>query len=161
MSQTASNSTLSVALLTVGLERELTDKIVQSASEHRWSLTHDDFDEYVSAVRRPAISADAKNADLVIAVIDFDRDAQGATETASYLQHLFFGKFFAAALSSQTEPDLLLAAMRAGCNEVLRNPLDARELTASGPTKPAAAVPQDTSSPSLAPKAASAPRPSP
>lgn len=128
MSQPATNSTLAIALLTVGLERDLTDKIVQSASEHRWTVSHDDFSEYVSAVRRPAISADAKSADLVIAIIDFDRDPQGASETASYLQQLFFGRFFAAALSSSSEADLLLAAMRAGCNEVLHSPLDGRQL---------------------------------
>jgi pilus assembly protein CpaE len=119
---------LTVALLTVGLDRDLTDKIVQAASQHHWTVSHDDFDEYVSAVRRPAISAEAKSADAVLAVIDFDRDPQGAAETASYLQQLFFGRFFAAAMSGRNDPDLLLAAMRAGCNEVLKNPLDARQL---------------------------------
>jgi pilus assembly protein CpaE len=130
MSQPANNSTLSIALLTVGLERDLTEKVVQAASGHSWTVSHDDFDEYVSAVRRPAISADAKGADLVIAVIDFDRDPQGAAETSAYLQQLFFGRFFAAALSASNDADLLLTAMRAGCNEVLKNPLDARQLSA-------------------------------
>src|SRR5580700_4694397 len=129
MSQQASNSqTLSVALLTVGLDRDLTDKIVQAASQHHWAVSHDDFDEYVSAVRRPAISANAKASDLVLAVIDFDRDPDGAAETATYLQQLFFGRFFAAALSGRNDPELLLTAMRAGCNEVLKNPLDPRQL---------------------------------
>jgi pilus assembly protein CpaE len=130
MSQPAPNSTLSIALLTVGLERDLTDKVVQAASNHPWTVSHDDFDEYVSAVRRPAISADAKGADLVIAIIDFDRDPQGAAETSAYLQQLFFGRFFAAALSGSSDADLLLTAMRAGCNEVLKNPLDVRQLSA-------------------------------
>jgi pilus assembly protein CpaE len=31
-------------------------------------------------------------------------------------------------MSGRNDPDLLLAAMRAGCNEVLKNPLDARQL---------------------------------
>ncbi len=129
MSQSASNSqSLSVALLTVGLERDLTDKIVQAASQHHWTVNHDDFSEYVSAVRRPAISSDTKSADLVLAIIDFDRDPQGAVETAGYLHQLFFGRFFAAALSASNDADLLLSAMRAGCNEVLCNPLDARQL---------------------------------
>jgi pilus assembly protein CpaE len=129
MSQPASNSTLTVALLTVGLDHDLTDKVTQAASQHQWTLSHDDFDEYVSAARRPAISADAKGADAVIAIIDFDRDPEGAAETAGYLQQLFFGRFFAAALSSRNEPELLLAAMRAGCNEVLQNPIDSRQLS--------------------------------
>lgn len=75
MSQQSSNSqTLSVALLTVALDRDLSDKIGQAISQHQWTVTHNDFDEYVSAARRPAISADAKAADLVVAIIDFDRD---------------------------------------------------------------------------------------
>ncbi len=129
MSQQTSNSqTLTVALLTVGLDHDLTDKVVQAASQHHWTVSHDDFSEYVSATRRPAISADAKSSDLVLAIIDFDRDPQGAAETSSYLQQLFFGRFFAAALSGRSDPDLLLAAMRAGCSEVLKTPLDPRQL---------------------------------
>ena len=129
MSQQTSNSqTLTVALLTVGLDHDLTDKVVQAASQHHWTVSHDDFSEYVSATRRPAISADAKASDLVLAIIDFDRDPQGAAETSSYLQQLFFGRFFAAALSGRSDPDLLLAAMRAGCSEVLKTPLDPRQL---------------------------------
>jgi len=129
MTQQASNSqTLTVALLTVGVERDLTDKILQAAGQHHWTVTHDSYDEYVSAVRRPPISVETKSADAVLAIVDFDRDPQGAAETTSYLQQLFFGRFFAAALSSRNENDLLLTAMRAGCNEVLRNPIDPRQL---------------------------------
>jgi len=129
MTQQAGNSqTLTVALLTVGVDRDLTDKIVQAAQQHPWTVSHDSFDEYVSAVRRPAISVETKSADAVLAIIDFDKDPEGAAETAAYLQQLFFGRYFAAALSSRNDPDLLLTAMRAGCNEVLKNPLDARQL---------------------------------
>ncbi len=129
MTQQASNSqTLTVALLTVGIDRELTDKLVQAAGQHHWTIIHDAFDEYVSAVRRPPISVETKSADAVLAIIDFDRDPQGAAETTSYLHQLFFGRFFGAALSARTDNELLLAAMRAGCNEVLRNPLDSRQL---------------------------------
>jgi pilus assembly protein CpaE len=129
MKQQAGNSqTLTVALLTVGVDRDLTDKIVQAAGQHPWTVSHESFDEYVSAVRRPAISVDTKGADAVLAIIDFDRDPQGAAETASYLQQLFFGRFFAAALSGRNDPDLLLTAMRAGCNELLKNPIEPRQL---------------------------------
>jgi len=129
MTQQASNSqTLTVALLTVGIDRDLTDKIVQAAAQHHWTIIHDAFDEYVSAVRRPPISVETKSADAVLAIIDFDHDPQGAAETTSYLHQLFFGRFFGAALSTSNDNDLLLTAMRAGCNEVLRNPLDPRQL---------------------------------
>jgi pilus assembly protein CpaE len=126
--QASNPQTLTVALLTVGLDHDLTDKIVQAATQHHWAVSHDSFDEYVSAARRPAISGDTKGADAVLAIIDFDRDPKGAAETAAYLHQLFFGRFFAAALSSGSDPELLLTAMRSGCNEVLKNPLDLRQL---------------------------------
>lgn len=129
MIQMAGNSRpLAVALLTVGVDRDLTDRIVQAAGQFSWALSHESVDEYISATRRPAMSQETKGADAVLAIIDFDRDARGAMETVAYLNQLFFGRFFAAALSGRSDPDLLLAAMRAGCNEFLRKPIDPRQL---------------------------------
>lgn len=129
MIQMSGNSrTLTVALLTVAVDRDLTDRIVQAAGRFSWTVTHEALDEYVSASRRPAMSQETKSADAVLAIIDFDRDARGAMETVGYLNQLFFGRFFAAALSGRTDSDLLLAAMRAGCNEFLRKPIDPRQL---------------------------------
>lgn len=125
---TGNSRTLTVALLTVGVDRDLTDRIVQAAAQFSWTVTHEAIDEYISAARRPAMSQETKAADAVLAIIDFDRDARGAMETAGYLNQLFFGRFFAAALSGRSDPDLLLAAMRAGCNEFLRKPIDPRQL---------------------------------
>lgn len=129
MIQQAGNSqTLAVALVTVGVDRDLTDRIVQAATQLPWTLTHETFEEYLSATRRAAISQETKSADAVFVVIDFDRDPRGAIESAGYLHQLFFGRIFVAALSGRNDPDLLLAAMRAGCNEFLRKPLDPRQL---------------------------------
>ncbi|MGB9147619.1 MAG: secretion system protein, partial [Acidobacteriaceae bacterium] len=125
---TGNSRTLTVALLTVGVDRDLTDRIVQAAAQFSWTVTHEAIDEYISAARRPAMSQETKAADAVLAIIDFDRDARGAMETAGYLNQLFFGRFFAAALSGRSDPDLLLAAMRSGCNEFLRKPIDPRQL---------------------------------
>jgi pilus assembly protein CpaE len=119
---------LTVSLVTVAIDRDLTERIVQAATQLPWSLTHEPFDEYLSATRRAAISQETKTADAVFVVIDFDRDPRGAIESAGYLHQLFFGKVFVAALSGRNDPDLLLAAMRAGCNEFLRKPLDPRQL---------------------------------
>lgn len=129
MSQQAGNSqTLTMAIVTVCVDRDPTEKIVQAATQLPWAIVHESFDEYVSASRRPAISQEVKAADAVLAVIDFDRDPEGAAETSAYLHQIFAGRFFAAAFSSRTDPDLLLSAMRAGCNEVLRKPIDSPQL---------------------------------
>jgi pilus assembly protein CpaE len=120
---------LTVALVTVAVDRDLTERIVQAATQLPWTLTHEPFEDYISATRRAAISQETKSADAVFVVIDFDRDPRGAIESAGYLHQIFFGKIFVAALSGRNDPDLLLAAMRAGCNEFLRKPLDPRQLT--------------------------------
>jgi pilus assembly protein CpaE len=120
--------TLTVLLLTVCVDDDSATKLEQGAERQPWSVTHESLSEYPSAVRRPAISLDAKHADAVLAVVDFDHDPQAAQETAAFLQHLFLGKIFIAALSSQHDSNLLLGAMRAGCSEMLRKPLDPADL---------------------------------
>lgn len=130
MIQRGDNSeALAVALITVSADRQEAEKITRAASQFSWSVSHDEFDEYVSASRRPAISTSIKNAQAILVVVDFDRDPVGALDTATYLHQLFPGRIFIAALSGSSDPDLLLAAMRAGCNEFLHKPLDEQQLT--------------------------------
>lgn len=128
MQRTDNSEALAVALITVSTDRDATERIVEGARQLPWRLSHDVFDEYVSTTRRPAISTDIKNANAILAVVDFDRDPGGALEAASYLHQLFLGRIFIAALSGSSDPDLLLAAMRAGCNEFLKKPLDEHQL---------------------------------
>jgi pilus assembly protein CpaE len=119
---------LAVSVLTVCVDQDSAEKLDLATEHQTWNVTHESMGEYVSAQRRPAISLESKNANGVLAVVDFDRDAQAAEETASFLKQLFFGKVFIAALSSRHDSDLLLKAMRAGCNEVLRSPLEPAQL---------------------------------
>jgi pilus assembly protein CpaE len=119
---------LAVALLTICVDQDAAEGLERGAENQPWALIQESFDDYVSALRRPAVSTDVKAADAVLAVVDFDRDPHGAQQTATFLQQLFFGKIFIAALSSRHDSDLLLSAMRAGCNEVLKRPLDTRQL---------------------------------
>jgi len=119
---------LAVALLTVCVDQDSAERLVQGAENQPWALIHESFDEYVSPLRRPAVSTDVRAADAVLAIVDFDRDPEGAQQTATFLQQLFFGRIFIAALSSRHDSDLMLSAMRAGCNELLRKPLDTHQL---------------------------------
>jgi len=129
MKRGSSNTpSLAVSLLTVGVDQDSADRLEQGTEHQPWTVSHESVGEYVSAQRRPAISLESKNADGVLAVVDFDRDAQAAQETATYFHQLFHGKIFIAALSAQHDTDLLLKAMRAGCNEVLRKPIESAQL---------------------------------
>lgn len=111
-------------MLTVCIDRELTDKLLQSTAHLSWKLAHLESEEYMSGLQRPQFSPEVKTADAVIAVVDFDPDPERALETTAYLNQLFFGKIAIVALSGQEDAELLLRAMRSGCNEFLKKPFE-------------------------------------
>jgi pilus assembly protein CpaE len=120
---------LQVAILTVNVEQKTVDQIRESAAGMSWALVQLDFDNYFSAAKRPHFSERAIDAQACIAVIDFDSEPERALESAEFLRQSFFHKIAIVALSSATDPDLLLRAMRAGCSEFLGKPFDCDEFT--------------------------------
>jgi len=125
----SSTDPLQIALLAVHLEQRTMDEIRQLAAEMPWTLVPIDFKNYFSATKRPHLTQQAISAQACIAVIDFDEDHEGALLTAEFLRQSFYNKIAIVALSSATDPDLLLRAMRAGYNEFLGKPFDTHELT--------------------------------
>jgi pilus assembly protein CpaE len=125
----SSTDPLQIALLAVHLEQHTMDEIRQLAAEMPWTLVPIDFKNYFSATKRPHLTQQAISAQACIAVIDFDEDHEGALLTAEFLRQSFYNKIAIVALSSATDPDLLLRAMRAGYNEFLGKPFDTHELT--------------------------------
>jgi pilus assembly protein CpaE len=120
---------LQVALLTVNIEQETVNLIRASVAQMPWALVQVDFENYFSAAKRPHFTERAIDAQACIAVIDFDSDPERALETAEFLRQSFYHKIAIVALSSATDPDLLLRAMRAGCSEFLGKPFDYDEFT--------------------------------
>jgi pilus assembly protein CpaE len=120
---------LQVALLTVQVERETVDQIRKTASQMPWTLVQVDYENYFSTTRLPALTQRAIEAQGCIAVVDFDKDPELALQTAECLRHSFYHKIAILALSSTTDPDLLLRAMRAGYSEFLGKPFDSDEFT--------------------------------
>jgi pilus assembly protein CpaE len=57
-------------------------------------------------------------------VIDFDKDIDQAIEAATYVQEMFAGKAALVAHSSSQDHDILLRAMRAGCNDFISGTFD-------------------------------------
>jgi pilus assembly protein CpaE len=128
--QTKSNADpLQIALLGVHLEQHTMDQIRQSASDMPWASIPVDFKNYFSSAKRPHLTQQAISAQACIAVIDFDEDSERALLTAEFLRESFYNKIAIVALSSATDPDLLLRAMRAGYNEFLGKPFDQHEFT--------------------------------
>ncbi|HZQ41934.1 MAG TPA: AAA family ATPase [Acidobacteriaceae bacterium] len=90
-----------------------------------------DFQEYITGNRRPHFPAMLKDASVCVALVDCDVDPGAALETMARLQQLLPLKLRLVGLSSTMNADLLLGAMRAGCDEFLGKPLVADELLAA------------------------------
>jgi len=120
-----------VAILTVNVEQETGDQIRESAAGMPWTLVEMDFANYFSATKRPHFTERAIDAQACIAIVDFDKEPERALETAEFLRQSFYHRVAIVALSSVTDPDLLVRAMRAGCSEFLGKPFDRDEFTES------------------------------
>jgi len=85
-----------------------------------------EFQEYITAERRPQFSPALKNAMGCVALIDCDRDPELGIETMERLQQAAPQRMslIAVASNSHSNERFLLRAMRAGCNDFLSKPVD-------------------------------------
>src|ERR1700679_1045738 len=109
----------SVALITVSLDPQLAEEIADSASAMLWAVHRADCDGYISAEKRPPFPPLVKASHLCVAVIDFDKDIDQAIDAAAYIQELYGGKAALIACSASQDHQILLRAMRAGCNDFI------------------------------------------
>ena len=115
---------ISVALITVSLDAKLADKIAECVLKMSWAVHRADCEGYISAARRPPFSQAVKSSPACIAVIDFDKDIEQASAAAAYIQEIFTVRTAIVAMSASRDPDVLLRAMRAGCNEFIDGEFD-------------------------------------
>jgi len=113
-----------VALITIGLDVDLAGDIVDASSGMVWAVHPADCEGYISAVKRPPFPQSVKLAHHCIAIIDFDKDIDQAIESAAYIQELFSGKAALIARSVSQDHEVLLRAMRAGCNDFIGGEFD-------------------------------------
>lgn len=116
------SATYDVAVITVCVDPQTTEEIVQSVETTRWAVTSASFVTYISSVRRPYFGPQVSAAKAIIAIVDFDQDSEQAVETTKYLQAIFAGKVTIVALAESRDPDLLLLTMRGGCTEFVHKP---------------------------------------
>ncbi len=112
----------------MSVDEEQIQGLVDAGDSIAWTLTTADFESYISALRRPNISQQIKSSDICIAVVDFDKNIEQAVESVLYLQQVFSGKVSVVALSKSKDPDVMLVAMRNGCNEFLAKSFDQEDL---------------------------------
>ena len=114
----------SVALITVGLDPTLAGDIADVAGKMLWAISRADCEGYISPSKRPPFPQGVKTAPVCVAVIDFDGNIDQAIESAAYLQELYPGKTALIARSSLQDHQVLLQAMRAGCNDFIGGEFD-------------------------------------
>lgn len=83
-----------------------------------------EFHAYFTRGRRPQFSQRIKDSAALIAIIDFDQDPDQAAATSETLHQIFPGKIATMAISSSSDPERMLKAMRAGCVEFLPRNFD-------------------------------------
>ena len=115
---------ISIALITVSLDTQKAEEIADAVLKMSWAVQRADCEGYISAVKRPPFSQAVKSSPACIAVIDFDKDIDQAVASAAYVEELFPGKVAMVALSASRDPEVLLRAMRAGCNEFISGEFD-------------------------------------
>jgi pilus assembly protein CpaE len=115
------------AILTVAVDDGTVQSILDAAETLPWVLHNADFSAYVSPTRRPHINQQIKSADIVIAVVDFSKNAEQAAESAAYLRQVL-DKVIIVALATSGDPNIMLQAMRAGCSEFITNTSTHQEL---------------------------------
>jgi len=117
-----------VAVIHVCVSAAAAETIQDVMRNMRWEFSAAHFGTYISADRRPSISPQMKAADLRIAFVDYDVDAEGAAESTRHLQQIFRNAIVVIAVGMSRDPDLLLMAMRSGCNEFLQKPVASESL---------------------------------
>ena len=120
---------LEVALLTVHVDGETLEQIREASSRLPWTLIPIDYENYFSTTKLPPLTQRAIQAQACVAVVNFDHDPELALETAECLRQSFYHKIAILALSSTSDPDQLLSAMRAGYSEFLARPFDSEQYT--------------------------------
>ncbi len=87
------------------------------------------FKEYISAEKRPKFPEALDQAPGCVALIDCDQETELAFETMERLRQLLPHRLKLVAVSMRTEAEFLLRAMRAGCDDVMKPPMDQAALS--------------------------------
>jgi pilus assembly protein CpaE len=116
-----------VALLTVQIDHDTVEQILQACAHLPWTVVPLSYDNYLSATKLPPLTQRAIQAAACVAIVDFDKDPELAIQTAQCLRGSFYDRMAILALSSTVDPDHLLQAMRGGFSEFLSSPFNPEE----------------------------------
>ena len=119
------------AIFSVCATEDVANAVQQAAGKVNGAQFIGQFQEYLSAEHRPQFPDIIKNAGGCVALIDCDKDRDLALQTMERLQQTFTHNLKLIAISTRTDHECLLQAMRAGCDDVLHRPIDIEHLSAT------------------------------
>jgi len=129
MNMTIHGTDTVMALFTVCADAALNELAAQAPQQSPTVQFAGEFQQYISASQRPHFPQSMRSAPCCVALIDFDRDVDAALETAETLHAMASPRVTCVGVSTHLDTEILLRAMRAGCNEFLQKPADATHLT--------------------------------
>ncbi len=121
--------TKKITLLFVCASEAWIETALAAAEQQAWFVTHATFDMYISGRRRPHIPDVLRAGDGCIAFVDFETDPEQAGAAAAYLQQVLHHRIVTVAVSTKCDAESMLAAMRAGCTELLTDPVDTQAVS--------------------------------
>ena len=115
---------ISQAVFSVCASEEVAAAAIEAVSKVEGSEFIGQFQEYISADKRPQFPDSLLNAGGCVALIDCDRDGELALQTMERLHQTFSHNLRLIAIASRTDSEFLMKAMRAGCDDVIHRPVD-------------------------------------
>ncbi len=109
-------------VITIGANREVAEK-VKLATLREGGTFAGELHGYLLREGELQPLLKLQSAEVSVCVIDFDNDRTLAAQAATSIQQMLHGKTTLIALSEQSDPALIVEAMRAGCSEYLSKPL--------------------------------------
>src|SRR5512142_595452 len=104
-----------ICTVTLCVDAVTADAVRQAVTRKEGTFAGE-MQEYWRDLRDEILLQRLQRAELAVCVIDFDRDRTAAVEAANAIQQLLHGRGCLMAVSSKTDPSLILEAMRAGCS---------------------------------------------
>jgi len=119
-----------LCVITVCVDRDTVDK-VKAATHAEHGTFAGELQGYSLHEGELQPLLKVQNAEVSVCVIDFDKDRTLAVQAANSMHLMLRGKTTLIALSEQSDPTLIVEAMRAGCTEYLTKPVSVEQVCES------------------------------
>jgi pilus assembly protein CpaE len=126
----SNNGQSGLRVVTIGVNHETAEK-VKAATQREHGTLAGEVSGYSLQEGEFQPLLVLQKAEVSVCVIDFDQDRKMAVEAANSINLMLRGRTTLIAVSEQSDPTLIVEAMRAGCNEFLAKPVSVEQVCES------------------------------